>query len=402
MPHTVLFLFLLGVGAIILIWIELRRKNMFLWLPDYVRQGIGNRVQHDDPMHIMFCFVDHYEPGWQSPGLDVERTRVARWCQAYPMLAKKHRDADGQHPKHCFFYPEEEYREEHLHALGELCAQGFGEIEIHLHHDQDTEDGLRAKMTGFIDKLMHVHGALPQDLGSAQARFAFIHGNWALDNSRPDGRWCGIDNELQVLRDLGCYADFTLPSAPSDTQTAKINSVYYAADDPHRSKSHNRGVDVEVGKAPSGDLMIIQGPLGLNWKRRKFGFLPRIENGDIRRSSPPTPDRVDQWIKAHVHVKGRPEWCFVKIHTHGAQDGDMDTLLGRAADDMYAYLEQAYNDGLRYVLHYVTARELYNIVKAAEAGHTGNPNDYRDYLLKPPAFLRSQSCSDSNASRALT
>src|SRR5262249_32297077 len=36
-------------------------------------------------------------------------------------------------------------------------------------------------------------------------------------------------------------------------------------------------------------------------------------------------------------------------------------------------------------LHFVTAREAYNIVKAAEAGHSGNPNDYRDYLIPPPA-----------------
>jgi hypothetical protein len=95
---------------------------------------------------------------------------------------------------------------------------------------------------------------------------------------------------------------------------------------------------------------------------------------------------MDLWIRTHVHVKGRPEWCFVKIHTHGAQEGDMDTLLGKAVDDMYSYLEQNYNDGSRYVLHYVTAREMYNIVKAAEDGQAGNPNDYRDYILQPPSY----------------
>jgi hypothetical protein len=172
----------------------------------------------------------------------------------------------------------------------------------------------------------------------------------------------------------------------SSAQTAKINSIYYASDDPARPKSHNRGVDVEVGKDPAGDLLLIQGPLGLNWKQRKFGIFPRIENADVRRSAPPTPDRIDLWLKAHVHVKGRPEWCFVKIHTHGAQEGNMDTLLGKAVDEMHSYLEQNYNDGSRYVLHYVTAREMYNIVKAAEDGHAGNPNAYRDYILRPPAY----------------
>jgi len=366
--------------------IELYRKNMFLWLPDYIRGALRKQEKHDGPIHVMFCFVDHYEPGWQRPDLEVERARVARWCQEYPFLAERHQDADGQVPKHCFFYPEEEYREEHLRALSHLCARGFGEIEIHLHHDQDTEEGLRAKINVFIAKLVHVHDALPWEPATGDVRFAFIHGNWALDNSRKDGRWCGINNELQVLRDLGCYADFTLPSAPSDTQTAKINSIYYASDDPARPTSHNRGVDVEVGKAPSGDLMLIPGPLGLNWKRRKFGIFPRIESADVRRVAPPTPERIDLWIKTHVHVKGRPEWCFVKIHTHGAQEEAMDTLLGQAVDDMYSYLEQNYNDGSHYVLHYVTAREMFNIVKAAEDGHTGNPNAYRDFILKRPSY----------------
>jgi hypothetical protein len=62
----------------------------------------------------------------------------------------------------------------------------------------------------------------------------------------------------------------------------------------------------------------------------------------------------------------------------------MDTLLGEAAERMHAHLEQAYNDGTNHVLHYVTAREMYNIIKAAEAGKGGDPNDWRDYELPPP------------------
>ena len=50
-----------------------------------------------------------------------------------------------------------------------------------------------------------------------------------------------------MLRVAGCYADFTLPSAPSETQTRKINSLYYAVDDPAAPKSHDTGVDVAVG-----------------------------------------------------------------------------------------------------------------------------------------------------------
>ena len=76
----------------------------------------------------------------------------------------------------------------------------------------------------------------------------------------------------------------------------------------------------------------------------------------------------------------------MKIHTHGAQEGDMETCLGRPCDEMYDYLEAQYNDGKKYVLHYVTARETYNIIKAAEAGESGNPCAYRDYQIPRPKY----------------
>ncbi len=360
----------------------IRARNMQIWLGSYLRRR-RPRVA-DGPVHVMFCFVDHFEPAWGKVDLATQRERVDRWCRDYRVLASAHRDADGRPPQHSFFYPEEEYLEEHLEKIAALCADGFGEIEIHLHHDDDTPDNFKATIGRFNELLHERHGALPRDPVSGELRFGFIHGNWSLDNSRADGRWCGINNELILLRELGCYADFTLPSAPSDTQTSTINAIYHATDDPQRPKSHDRGEPVRVGGRASGDLLIVQGPLGLNWRRRRFGIIPRIENADVRRGCPPTPDRVDAWVRTGVHVEGRPEWVFVKVHTHGTQERDMDTLLGESMHAMHTHLETRYNDGSRYVLHYVSAREVYNIIKAAEAGGTGNPDRYRDYLLPPP------------------
>ena len=370
-----------AMGALLL-WSLLRSRNMQTWIVSHLRYR-APRVA-DRPVHVMFCFVDHFEPGWRGADMETQRRRVDRWCTDYRALASRHRDSDGRPPQHSFFYPEEEYAPEHLDKLAELCADGYGEIEVHLHHDNDTEANFRKTLSGFCTVLNDRHGALPRDPDSGELRFAFIHGNWCLDNSRPDGRWCGIDNEISLLRELGCYADFTLPSAPSDTQTRTINSIYYATDDPTRPKSHDRGVPARVGGRPEGDLLLIQGPLGLNWKDRRFGIIPRIENADVRGGQPPTQQRVDAWVRTGVHVQGRPEWVFVKIHTHGTQEADMDTLLGPKMDAMHAYLEATYNDGSHFVLHYVSAREAYNIAKAAEAGCEGNPGDYRDFLLPPP------------------
>lgn len=368
--------------AVLAIHALLRSRNVHLWIGSW----LARRVPAPDagPVHVLFCFVDHFEPMWHGGDLQAQRRRVDRWCADYRALASRHRDADGRPPQHTFFYPEEEYAREHLDKLAAMCRDGYGEIEVHLHHDNDTEANFRETMERFCRTLHEQHGALPRDPRTGQLRFGFIHGNWCLDNSRPDGRWCGLDNELVLLRELGCYADFTLPSAPSDTQTRRINSIYYATDDPCEPKSHDDGVPVRVGGKPTGDLMIVQGALGLDWRNRKFGLIPRIETSDIRRSAPPIAARVDAWVRAAVHVEGRRNWVFVKIHTHGTQDSDMDTLLGPAMDAMHDHLEHRYNDGQRHVLHYVTARELYNIAKAAEAGHDGDPAQYRDFELPAP------------------
>jgi hypothetical protein len=331
--------------------------------------------------------VDHFEPAWKRPGLEVEAARVDRWCRGYPLIARNFVDSDGCHPKHTFFYPEEEYRDEHLDKLTALCAQGLGEIEVHLHHDNDTSEGLRDKLRRFVAVLNQRHGALGIGRDSRPA-WGFIHGNWCLDNSGVGGRWCGVNDELTVLKDEGCYGDYTFPSAPSPTQTSTVNSIYYAADDPLRPKSHDRGTLVTVAQAPVGDLMIIQGVLGWDWSSRKFGILPRIENSDVRAGQPPTNSRIDQWVRLAPAVRGRPEWRFVKIHTHGAPESQSDVLLGPPMERMFQYLSTRYNDGREYVLHYVSARELYNIVKAAESGARGNPGDYRDFVIDPPSFMR--------------
>ncbi len=62
----------------------------------------------------------------------------------------------------------------------------------------------------------------------------------------------------------------------------------------------------------------------------------------------------------------------------------MDLLLGSQLSEFFSHLEHTYNDGQAYRLHYVTAREAFNIAKAAEAGLDGNPGEVRDFLI--PAY----------------
>lgn len=375
----------LKIAALVFV---IRYKQLHLWLPAYLAGCWRGNPRVEGPIDIMVCFADHYEPGWSGAELAVQRERVARWVRDYPALADSHRDSDGVKPQWTFFYPAEEYVPEHLDALARLCHAGYGDVEVHLHHRDATSDSLRRQLTWFSHTLAARHGLLRRSPTTGAIRYGFIHGNWALDNSGPHGDWCGVNDELTVLRDTGCYADFTFPSAPSPTQPRQINSIYYATDDRQAPKSHDRGRPAMARVAPSGDLLMVQGPLTLDWRKRSRGVFPRIENGELSADNPPSPHRADTWVRQHVHVEGRPNWVFIKLHTHGANERNTPVLHGREMHDTLRHLERRYNDGVRYRLHYVSAWETYNIICAAEAGADGNPNAYRRLNDSPVASAR--------------
>jgi hypothetical protein len=359
---------------------EVTSKNIHLWLPGYIKSLLTPKDKFGYSIKdIIFVITDHFEPFGEK-----NRNVIDFWEKEYPKFAESFCDSDGYPPQHTWFFPIELYEPEILEKLSKLCKKGYGEIEVHLHHRGDSEESLRVQIRKGIENLAN-HGALKPEGKGYKPRFGFVHGDWALNNSRRDGRYCGVNDELKILGEEGCYADFTLPSAPSETQTKKINAIYYAKSDPKNPKAHNSGIDVQVGGHEWGDLMLIQGPLGLNWNVRKKGIFPGIENGEISSNNPGTKQRIKLWENSNIHVKGRPEWIFIKLHSHGGFRNQVDALIGEQGKLMHQHLKTIFRDNTNYRLHYVTARESYNIIKAAEAGETGNPNNYRNYIIPSPA-----------------
>ncbi len=361
-----------------------RRRNAHLWLPGYLRQSVrrGSRPRSgpSNPIHVILCIADHFEPEWGGASDRVADERVAAWIEKYPQLFGGLRDSDGRCPRHTFFYPIDQYQPRHVGSLAELCRGGFGEVEIHLHHDHDTAANLERTLRGFTEELSHRHGLLGA-WPDGRPAYGFVHGNWALDNSRPDGRWCGVDNELEVLRRTGCYADFTLPSAPDATQTRTVNSIYYASGCDGRRKSHDRGVAAGNSHPPPNSLMLIQGPLGLWWKRP---WRPAVENGCLQLSQPPSVRRLESWLRARVQVASRPDWYFVKLHTHGATESNQRVILDRPMVQFHESLAAIAARGSGFHYHYVTAREMFNLARAAESGSKGRVADLLDFEVGPP------------------
>jgi hypothetical protein len=360
-----------GAGALAY---AIKARNLHYWLGTYVsaaeRRKRARPVIPGTTVHV--CIADHFEPYGGGASREQAQMRLKAWIERYPTAASRHRDSIGRPPCHTFFYPIEEYDPDVLDQLVALERRGLGSVEVHYHHDGDNASSLHTTLTQFIDVLRKRHGALRAEGSVGGTAYCFVHGNWALDNSRPDGRWCGVDNEIQVLVETGCRADFTLPSAPSDTQTRKINSIYFCSGRAGQRKSHDWGRDVNVGEwGAQGELLLIQGPLGLNWRSRKLGLFPRIENGEISADALPSIERARLWARLAPRIDGAEEHIFVKLHTHGAEDATLEALLGGGLETVWGCLEAEYRDRPGYQLRYVSAWEMYCSIREITLRSTG-------------------------------
>lgn len=349
------------------------------WLVRYPFWRARTLVSSGNPegqTHIVFIIANHFEPGVgkQAAG------RVERWCKMASHIGHSLRDHDGTPFRHTYFFPAEQYDASSIDLLTALQSEGLGEVEVHLHHGverPDNAENTRNALETFRDTLAYEHGCLSRENPNSLPRYAFVHGNLSLANSA-GGRNCGVDSEMELLAETGCYADFTLPSAPDQSQVPKINAIYQCGNPLHEAKPHRSGPDLKVGDRPSLPI-IINGPLVFDWTRRVRGFpIPRIDDGALARNYPLKMDRFERWQSAHIGVQGRPEWIFIKLHCHAFFEQDQNAMIG---DEMKKFMTEILERG-ETKIHFASAREVFNMVLAALAGEQGDPGQYRDYQLR--------------------
>ena len=214
-------------------------RHAELWLVPYLADRcLRMMTPSPAPARVWLAITDHYEPLRGNGSLTLGRERVKAWRERWPEIARcAPRDASGRAPQYSFFYAEEEYQPELLDPLAQMVHDGIADVEIHLHHDHESRDTFIRRMTSFCETLHLRHGLLREKDG--RLTLGFIHGNWALDNSLPGGKWCGVNDEITVLRDLGCYADFTMPSGNSLSQARTVNRVYWCTGGRGLTKSYD-------------------------------------------------------------------------------------------------------------------------------------------------------------------
>ena len=330
--------------------------------------------------HLIFLVANHFEPPIGPEGLP----QLEKWCKLARATGNAIRDQDGTPFRHTNFFPAEQYNPALLEMMAGLQQEGFGEVEVHLHHgveQPDTAANTKRLLLEFRDALAEEHHCLSRESPTSEPKYAFVHGNWALANSA-GGRFCGVDSEMQILAETGCYADFTLPSAPDRSQVPRLNAIYQCGHPMTEARPHRSGPGLAVGDKLALPI-IFTGPLVFDWKRRVRGLpVPRIDDGALAQNYPLGLDRLNRWRGAHISVKGRPEWTFIKLYSHGFFEWDQDAMIG---EQMKRFMNEVLEFGDRtgqYKITFASAREAFNMVMAALDGHGGNPGAYRDYRLR--------------------
>ena len=237
---------------------------------------------------------------------EVQQQRLDTWCDEYPRNFDRFRDQDGRVFTHTYFYPAEQYDRELVEQLAGLCHAGWGEIEIHLHHGTDqpaTAESTRQQLVSFRDALADEHECLSYEKGNSTPRYAFVHGNFALANCA-DGYACGVDNEMRILADTGCYLDMTYPAAAfHPAQIAIINSLYECALPLDQSGPHRYGHNLKAGRSITKFPFIVQGPLMLDFDPTRATDLAGSTmppSPGVRPASPSGP------LEGYRHRRGRP------------------------------------------------------------------------------------------------
>jgi len=330
MTSALFILSLICITSIIYVFTHLRQKKTAKRRAvPYVKSTKRKKNRGaQEPLHLYAAFCNHLSPFRGNVSQEIAEHRIVTWQREYTHFASKHKDSLGNHPVHTFFYDEADYNPRFIDVLYRMCKSGIADVEILLRHNQNIPHNFKRKVEGFRDVLFHHHGLLRQN-GEAIS-FAFVH-DYCGSHQQSD--FCGASEKPLILKECGCYADFTL------TYRKKRATIKNSAD----------------------DLLLIEGPLGVSWKT----LLPRAENGEISARSRFTPRRARMWLNTVPQINGDTKNIFLKLHTYGAVDSTVRYLFGESGiHELYGYLEKAADSGSGLILHYVSAYEMYRKIEA--------------------------------------
>lgn len=362
-----MFLWITVVFIIIIIFLFVKLcyfiTQQHKWIVPYIRNGNSRQFSETDfPIHVYFSICDHFQPFAGFVSQEIAEHRVVTWQKEYTLCAQKHSDSHGNHPVHTFFYSEEDYNPHFTDELSKMVRDKIADVELMIPHQNETIPNIKRKIEEFRDVLFHHHGLLRKN-NSGKIVYGFIHEYRAKKNNDKSNWFTNTSKRLSLLKETGCYADYSFPSDTNTIVPPVLNSIYFA--NVNSNEFHTNPTNYSAAKNvwSEKDLLFIQGSLFLNWNKRFWGMTPKIENGSLSHLNHFTPDRADLWVKKGIHINGIKNHIFIKLFTHGAIDHTIRYFFGEnGLEQLWSYMEKNYiND--KYELHYVSAFNMYEIIR---------------------------------------
>ena len=211
-------------------------------------------------------------------------------------------------------------------------AAGFGEVEIHLHHDGDTAETLEAQLP---ETHRQVHAPWPP-LARCDGGVRGTRSSTATGRSRTRALTAGGAASTRRSRcSSGPAATPTSRSPRRPTRRSRniVNRIYWPTGRSAREallrvgrarprrQGHDRPPPADPGPARAVDAT----------RAKTLRSVSRTRRSRPRPAAPGA--RAATWVSRNIHVEGRPEWVFVKLHTHGAPELEAASLLGDGGHD---------------------------------------------------------------------
>lgn len=201
--------------------------------------------------NIIYMHADHFEPG--GCPIDVCNERLKIWTDGLKKLKIK----PSLFVFPCFLM---DYKENKIVVRPSSITPTImkyikpmenngGDINLHIHHERWTSSSVTTepwitllKNKQVTDEQMliaHIVGVKKalEDVGIDMSSWGFVHGMWGLNAS--DKRVCNIENEIMILKEHGCFGDFTFP-AGRPRCTPEMSGIFLVPDKIGR-KVYNTG-----------------------------------------------------------------------------------------------------------------------------------------------------------------
>jgi hypothetical protein len=203
------------------------------------------------PVHLYVCVADHFEPRWRRPSSTRSAAASPAGRRTTPRSPPPPRQLRPRPPAHALLPRWRSTAPSTSTPSFELVATRGSSTSRCTCTTTTTPPTTSARPSWTSPRSStRSTGCLRRDPVTGQVPGPSSTATGRSTTRTPDGRFCGVDDELSVLLETGCYVDMTMPCVPSPAQGRVVNQIYYARSSPGRSRGHDRGREVRVGGAP--------------------------------------------------------------------------------------------------------------------------------------------------------